>query len=202
MNKRGNSAAQTAQYATGTICTNSSRLHDYGLISQSVALTYTMEVLLLLTPPLLAPERVPWAANLFRRARNRGLVLSPGPLEGGAGVAPPTAASPAPAIVTVTVTGAVAEDVEEGGTLLAPAGGREPFSVRLRPFLPPTPDSPLPSGAFGLGMDTRLGFGLGLTIGFKALSPDPVLTPVAGGGTGLWGTGATWGVSKGDASSP
>ena len=142
-----------------------------------------MEVLLLLTPPLLAPERVPWAANLFLRARNRVLVLSPGPLEGGAGVAPPTTASPAPA--TATVTGAVAEDVEEGGTLLAPAGGRETFSVRLRPFLPPTPDSPLPSGAFGLGMDTRLGFGLGLTIGFKALSPDPVLTPVAAGGTGL-----------------
>ena len=82
-----------------------------------MASDYATEVLLLLmmlTPPLLAPERVPWAASLFRRARNRGLVLSAGPPEGGAGVTanrlgPPTAASP----MVAAVPGPAAADEDE-----------------------------------------------------------------------------------------
>ena len=152
---------------------------------------------------------------MFRRARNRGLVLSAGPPEGGAGVTAnrlglPTATSP-----TVVAAGgpAVADEEEEeedddDDPLLTPAGGRAVVvSVRLRPFLPPAgPEIPLPSGALGLEMGAALGYrlrlGLLFGIGFKAFSPDPVLTPVAGGGTGLCGTGATRGVSKGAVSSP
>ena len=186
------------------------------MASNDRASDYVTEGLLLLkllllfptTPPLLAPERVPCAANLFRRARNRGLVLSPGPLEGGgAGATANNRLGPPSATVTTAAAGPADEDDDDDdeGALLTPAGGRAAVvSVRLRPFLPPTgPERPLPSGALGLtvlGLGLRLGLAFG--IGFKAFSPDPVLTPVAGGGTGLWGAETTRGVSKGEVSSP